>query len=78
MPPELARVGDDEEMPKRTKSRVLATFIVHRPDGSTLGPVVVSRELPTEDYDLEKAFAHVAASAAEQLPSDRPRRHHHD
>jgi len=52
---------------RETKTIVSLIASLSYPDGQTIGPVIVSEKLPTEDFSIDKAFAHLAARAAEQF-----------
>ena len=38
-----------------------------RPSGEVIGPIIVTEKLPTEDFPIEKALAHMAARLSEHL-----------
>ena len=68
---------DDELRTKKERPVVSATFIFN--DGKeSSGPITVSHPLPTPDYPLEKAFAFLAAEAAEKIKRRKKTATHHD
>ena len=75
--------SDENDMGKVREHRTERTTIClmatcSRPDGEVIGPIIVTERLPTEDFPIEKALAHIAARLADQMRQRRRGAASHD
>jgi hypothetical protein len=71
--------SQEEDLKVQTKKQtpvVSAVFTFN--DGKESQNVIVKHDLPTSDYPVEKAFAFLAAEAAEKVKHKSSGRIHHD
>ena len=77
LPPILpAEASHDEQSPDdmlRARTTVTVQVFVHTADGKDLN-ARKSAQLPEENYPLDKALAHLAAQAAEEINPRLPRK----
>jgi hypothetical protein len=72
--PEISHDEDTEDMTGRKNASIGGSFIIHCADGRSIIVSVPDVDLPTPDYPIEKAFAFIAASAAEKFNGARTRK----